>query len=284
MLYPFTVEKFGYTVVFYGDNLATVSGGRLPEPVNVRRLLGDGDANPKTAKNVVPTRGLSFYPADGIGFGNVCPFAKTCIDSCLAKQGQGPVPSVEGSRVAKTVIFQLAGQARVWFMAKLNRELAAFRAAYPADVEIGVRLNMFSDIEWERLGVIDAHPGITFYDYSKWPTRWGWIRPNYYVCFSYDGTNMPAAERILAAGGTVSVVFYDEDGKCGKAAHRQSLPATWNGWPVLDGGKTDWRPEDPAGHVVGLRLLARTYDSRSKGIDTGFAQLRHTGLPILTAC
>lgn len=270
-MYPITIQKHGYTVVLHTRNRATVSGGRLPKPVGVAKLLGDGDLNPKTAKNEVVTMGLSLYPADGIGFGNVCPFAKTCVKPCLAHQGQGPVPAVAGARVAKTVLWYLA---RDWFLDKLNRELAAFRAKYPPDTVVGVRLNMFSDIPWEHYGVIDAHPGISYYDYSKNPRRWGAIRPNYWVTFSFDGTNWEAAENVLRSGGNVSVVFYEHLAKaCGKAAHKQRLPTHWRGFPAIDGGKTDWRPEDPRGVIVGLRLLARTYDSRNAAIESGFAQL-----------
>lgn len=269
-MYPVTIEKNGYRVVLHSANKATVSGGRLPHPVVVTKLLGKGDLNPKTAKNEVATMGLSLYPADGIGFGNLCPFAKVCVLPCLAHQGQGPVPSVAGARVAKSVLWYLA---RDWFLAKLNRELRRFRAAYDDDTIVGVRLNMFSDIPWEHYGVIDAHPGISFYDYSKNPRRWGAVRPNYWVTFSYDGTNWEAAQRILSAGGNVSVVFYDDSpgAKCGKAAHKQTLPDFWAGFRVIDGGKTDWRPEDPRGVIVGLRLLARTYASRDAAIESGFA-------------
>lgn len=274
------IRKHGYTVTIYSRSYAVVSGGILPHAIGVRNLLGDGDLNPKTEKNEVPTMGLPLYPYNGIGFGNVCPFAKTCIKSCLAHQGQGPVPSVAGARVAKTVLWYLA---RGWFLAKLNRELSAFRAKHPADVTVGVRLNMFSDIPWEEYGVIDAHPGITFYDYTKNPRRWGAVRANYWVTFSYDGQNDGDALRVLNSGGNVSVVFYLEtdDAACGKAAHRQPLPASWKGFRVIDGGRTDWRPADPWGVVVGLRLLARTYENRENGISTGFAQRIDTALPIL---
>lgn len=265
-----TIERHGHTVVILSPNVATVSGGRLPFPVTVRRLLGEGDANPKTAKNVVPTMGLSLFPADGVGFGNICPFATVCVAPCLAHQGQGPVPSVAGARVAKTVLWLLA---RDWFLSKLNRELSAFRAAHPAEDTVGVRLNMFSDIPWEHFGVIDAHPGIMFYDYSKNPRRFGFVRLNYHVTFSYDGHNWEHAERILNLGGNVSAVFHNATpgAKCGKAAHRQHLPTTFRGFPVIDGGKTDWRPEDPRGTIVGLRLLARTYESRDGAIASGFS-------------
>ena len=278
--FPVVIVKYGYTVTIHSASYATVQGGKMPFKVGVRRLLGEGDANPKTAKNTVPTLGLSLYPHKGIGFGNVCRFAKRCIKSCLAHQGQGPVPAVMAARVAKTVLWYLA---RDWFLAKLNSELAAFRDRHPRGVVIGVRLNMFSDIDWELFGVIDAHPGITFYDYTKNPSRWGWVRPNYWVTFSYDGGNDADALKVLRSGGNVSVVFYLETAAavCGKAAHRQPLPARWNRFRVIDGGKTDWRPDDPRGVVVGLRLLARTYENRSAAIDTGFAQRVNERRPML---
>lgn len=277
-MYPITIERFKYRVVLHSRHKATVYDLRvgddriLPHEVTVAKLLGEGDANPKTAKNEVATMGLSLYPADGAGVGNVCPLSKYCRVPCLAHQGQGPVPSVKAARVAKTV---LAMVARDWFLEKLHRELARFRERVPADVVAGVRLNMFSDLRWEEYGVIDAHPGISFYDYTKLPDRVGQLRPNYWVTFSYDGHNWEAAERVLQAGGNVSVVFYNETDRpvCGKAAHRQTLPDSWRGYRVIDGGKTDWRPDDPRGVIVGLRLLARTYDSRNKAIADGFAVL-----------
>lgn len=259
-----------YTVSLHSRNHATVSGGVLPFPVGIKKLLGKGDANPKTAKNTVPTVGLSLLPHKRIGIGNLCQFATVCVDPCLANQGQGPVPSVMASRAAKSVLWFLA---REWFLEKLNRELVNFRKRHTGTV--GARLNMFSDIPWEQFGPIANHPGITFYDYSKSPRRHGWIRENYHVTYSFDGTEQSreAANRILAAGHNVSVVFHNPGGKCGKAAHRQQLPQEWNDWNVIDGGKTDWRPDDDRGTVVGLRLLARTYASRNTAIDSGFSQL-----------
>lgn len=263
------IKKHGYTVKIVNRNLAVVIGGKLGDQwQKVGRLLGKGDSNPKTAKNDVKTYGLSLFPEKGIGFGNICPHAKTCVSSCLAHQGQGGMSSVLRARVAKTVVYQLC---REWFLNKLDRELH-IRRKVNAGV-VGVRLNMFSDIRWEKLGVMQNHPGVTFYDYSKNPSRHGWMLENYHVTFSYDGQNDSAAINALESGSNVSVVFYDRSpgAKCGKAAHRQILPSYWQGFPVIDGGLTDWRPADPSPCVVGLRLLAKTYDSRGSAIDSGFA-------------
>lgn len=280
-----TIVKHGYTIDILSDNVAIVSGGLrpdgtqiLPHAFRITSLLGDGDVNPKTAKNIVPTMGLSLIPANGAGIGNLCPFAGVCVDPCLAHQGQGTMSNVAGPRAAKTALWFLA---RDWFLAKLRRELENFRRREDAE-EIGARLNMFSDIPWEHFGIIEAFPDITFYDYTKNPRRAGMIRPNYWVTFSYDGHNGEHAERILRAGNNVSVVFHNDadtltsefgtDAACGKAAHRQMLPKYWRGWEVIDGGETDWRPADRRGVVVGLRLLAKTYDSRDGAILSGFSQ------------
>lgn len=279
-----TIEKHGYKVEIVSPSLAIVSGGVrpdgspiLPHPFRISNLLGDGDQNPKTAKNMVSTMGLSLIPADGAGIGNLCPFADVCIEPCLAHQGQGTMSNVAGPRAAKTALWFLA---RDWFLEKLQRELENFRRRETDDV-IGVRLNMFSDIPWEYYGVIDANPGIMFMDYTKNPRRVGMIRPNYWITFSYDGHNWQHAENILRRGDNVSAVFHNDsdtladtfgtDAACGKAAHRQILPRFFRGWPVIDGGKTDWRPDDPRGVIVGLRLLAKTYDSRAGAIASGFS-------------
>ena len=266
------IERGGYTVTIHTRSKVTVTGGKLgSKPQNVSRLLGAGDSNPKTKKNKVVTKGLSLAPFKLAGIGNVCPFAVTCPNSCIGEHsGKGSEENVQRARIAKTVVYYLA---RDWFLAKLNTELARFRKSQPADVVVGVRLNMFSDIPWEHHGVIDAHPAISFYDYTKSPRRWGQVRPNYWVTFSFDGTNIETARKVLAAGGNVSAVFYNEGDyrRCGRYAHEQNLPADFLDAVVIDGGVSDWRPDDPRGVVVGLRLLARTYVSRNAAIREGFA-------------
>lgn len=262
------IEKAGYTVELKKTH-AVVSGGKLTRPVKVAKLLSAGDANPKTAKNKVVTFGLSLAPHKQAAIGNLCPHAKTCIASCLNEQGRGGTETVSNARIARTVLFYLA---KDWFFEKLCKELK--RAdENNKDATVGVRLNMFSDVRWEVYRIPQAFPRLTFYDYSKWPKRHGWVKRNYHVTFSYDGTNKQDALRILEGGDNVSVVFYEDtqNAVCGRSAHKQKLPASWEGFPVIDGGLTDWRPSDPKGVVVGLRLLAKTYANRQLAIDSGFA-------------
>ena len=273
-----TIFQNDYTVNLISPRKAIVSGGILSRPVTIGKLLGKGDANPKTAKNIVPTVGLSLLPYNFVGFGNVCPHAIKCPDICLGvATGQAHMTNVNHGRAARTVLYYLA---RDWFLESLDRELTNFRKRHRGT--IGARLNMFSDIPWEHHDMIDIHPDVMFYDYTKNPRRWGQLRDNYWVTFSYDGTTKNAnhAEAILANGGNVSVVYYDTDGKCGRAAHRQSLPSSDMGYDVIDGGVTDWRPSDPRGVIVGLRLLARTYASRNEAINSGFARLSSQGVAV----
>jgi len=84
------IKKNGYTVKIINRNLAVVIGGKLGNQwQKVGRLLGKGDQNPKTKKNLVKTYGRSLYPEKGIGFGNVCPHAKTC-QACVSRiKGRG---------------------------------------------------------------------------------------------------------------------------------------------------------------------------------------------------
>ena len=274
------IHKHGYTLKVINRNLVVIKGGKLGDQWHrVRTLLGKGDQNPKTKKNRVTTFGLTMAPHTIAGVGTMCAMARTCKVKgvCLTHQGQGDMPNVMLPRIAKTVAFRLAPD---WFFQKIDRELAAKRRH--TNGTLGFRGNMLTDVPWENHGLPDRHPGILHYDYTKLPNRAGWVRDNYYVTFSYDGTNLVEALRVLESGNNVAVVFYDDSPgpKCGRAAHRQPLPAYWQGYPVIDGGVTDWRPSDPRGAVVGLRLLAKSYANRNAAISSGFAQLVSDGVAI----
>lgn len=269
-----------YTVTLYSPDYAVVQftqagPHRLPVSqrhwqVKVKTLLGAGDANPKTAKNIVETRGLSLTPHVLGGLGNVCPHATTCVASCLNESGRGTASSVRHARLARYALFFVA---REWFLDKLARELRAFGAGLPAGEIGGVRLNMFSDIPWERYGIVDACPdNVVLYDYTKSPQRAA-SQP-YDLTYSYDGTIESAhhAEQLLAHGVNVSVCFHEDiPGTCGKGADKQTLPASFFGVRVIDGTLTDWRPGDDRGVVVGLKLKARRIVDREAAIGSGFS-------------
>jgi hypothetical protein len=65
---------------------------------------------------------------------------------------------------------------------------------------------------------------------------------NYSLTFSQDTHNERLAERFLSSGGNVAVVFGED------------RPATWRGFPVIDGDRHDIRTPamDGRGVVIGL--------------------------------
>ena len=222
------------------------------EPYAVKKLLTDGEDNPKLAKSNAAgpdyrTWGLTLAPANQSGYQTCGSASPGCTRACLNNQGQARIfPSIYQSRVAKTVAFF---EHREAFLALLRHELGCVaRLAERKGFVPAVRLNVLSDLPWERLApcLFTDFPGVQFYDYTKHAARmvrWceGGMPANYHLTFSRSERNEADCLRVLAAGGTVAVVFATKD-----------IPATWQGYPVVNGDETDLRFTDPPGHVVGL--------------------------------
>jgi hypothetical protein len=217
-------------------------------PYTLTRLLTKGGDNPKLAKSdaagtAYRTWGLTLAPARQSGY-QVCPSASAgCRRACLFQQGQARVfGTINVARVAKTVAFFTQ---RRPFLAMLRRELdAVVRLARREEFTPAVRLNVMSDLPWERLApwLFTRYPQVQFYDYTKHVRRvLGRLPANYHLTFSRSETNGEDCLRVLKAGGNVAVVFSGRD-----------LPPTWNGYRVINGDETDLRFLDPRGVVVGL--------------------------------
>ena len=139
-------------------------------------LLAKGQTNPKMAKladelGIMPFA-LSLAPFDVAGKGNVCPFASPgCSAVCLNYAGRGQMSNVQLARIQKTRFFF---SDRAGFLSLLESDLS--RAQQMADRKgrrAAVRLNVFSDIPWERLIDLAHFPRIQFYDYTKAANRLG---------------------------------------------------------------------------------------------------------------
>ncbi|EMI47393.1 hypothetical protein RRSWK_00124 [Rhodopirellula sp. SWK7] len=248
-----------------------------PNGLPVPRLLASGDSNTKTRKNVgYLSCGLSLSPHKSIGIGNVCTDASAgCVAGCLDGQGLASVYARIGyARKARSILWFLERQ---WFLDTVARDIGRWeRKAERAGLELCARLNVFSDIAWERQGIPQAFPGVHFYDYTKHPKRAGELLANYWVTFSRSETNHEACLDALKRGANVAIVFHDEKGKfVGNRSGRQRLPASWRGYPVVDGDTTDLRFDDPRGktrgRVVGLRLKAHSNKARRSIIESGFS-------------
>lgn len=224
-------------------------------------ILSAPDANAKMRKGTTPIYGLSLAPADMAGTWDACQWRTPgCTAVCvLATAGKGPMASVRQSRIVRT---RFAGDNPQAFVTLVVGEL---REAVAKLGTIGWRPNVASDLRWERFAPRALSvPGVTVYDYTKAPLRHRQGLPDgYRLTFSVSERDASVAEALeyLRDGGNAAVVFDTVKG--------HDLPATWNGFDVIDGDLTDYRPSDPTGAVVGLRAKG---SARNGGDSTGFVR------------
>jgi hypothetical protein len=213
------------------------------QPYIIRRLLSA--ANHKQEKGVgYRSVGLTLTPrATGHAGRNLCPFATPgCARSCFAGFDRLAWPKVKRVAVARTLLLSRhPGLFRAILAADIARELA-LAGSQP----LVVRLNVVSDVAWEReYPELFAHfATVQFMDYTKDISRiLDPARPrNYHLTFSRSEANEADCHRTLAAGHNVTVVF-----------RKPPYPATFWGYPVIDGDRNDLRFLDPAPCIVGLK-------------------------------
>lgn len=222
------------------------------EVYDVKTLLADGDSNAKLSKSDasgkgILTYGLSLAPGNLSGFEVCASRSEGCTKACLYSAGMGQVHNVQKARIAKTKAFF---QDRNTFKDMLIRELnSAENKGYKVNKRIAVRLNVLSDIMWEKVfpDIFRMFTNVQFYDYTKhakrmmqfcsqedWPS-------NYHLTFSRSESNQDKAISILKQKGNVAIVF---DSK--------NLPKTWYKFKVINGDLTDLRFLDGKSKVIGL--------------------------------
>ena len=215
-------------------------------------------------------------PHDLGGVGNLCSHASAqCIALCLGHySGQaGMVSNLEtdtnAARESRKLKAQLFMRSRNDYMNRLARDIIKLDAQAARDgLRLCVRLNGSTDIVWERVSFqIDARtakalrlpeyvgrimtlpqmfPAIQFVEYTKNPTRLGKAPRNLDLTLSYSGANARACVDALLAGHNVAMVFHG------------GLPASFAGFPVIDGDKHDLRHLDAkGGFIVGLSPKGR---------------------------
>jgi len=184
---------------------------------------------------------------------NVCPMAEQagCVEGCLNSAGMGRFSNVQKARIAKTAWFNLDP---IGFVDALKRDIDRFASwAIRKDLTPTIRLNGTSDIRWERYGVPQAFPELTFYDYTKLHNRKG-MPDNYSLTWSYSEASKPYSARlgdVIKSGMNAAAVF------------RNKLPASFKGVPVVDGDKHDLRFLDEKGVIVGLKAKGKAVTDQS---------------------
>lgn len=185
----------------------------------------------------------------------VCPKASEgCKLGCLYTAGRGIYSNTQQSRIAKTKFFH---ENREAFIALLVENIEALiRKAGRMGLTPVVRLNGTSDLPWEKFACIrdgvkyaslmEAFPDLQFYDYTKILGRTKALSlPNYSLTFSLAEDNDKRARKALAEGYNVAEVL--------RLKRKDAKPATWSGFPVVNGDETDLRFLDPnGGHIIAL--------------------------------
>ena len=176
---------------------------------------------------------------------NVCPKASPeCAAACLNTSGRGQMGSVQKARLNKTNYFWTNRSGFLW---DLSREIEQLKKrAKNQGFKFAVRLNGTSDLAWHRFklqdnqSLLDLHPDVQFYDYTKVLSHLNHDKKNYHVTFSDSGRNDSDIKAAMKAGANVAVVFSDR------------LPKRWKGRRVINGDKHDLRFKDPGGVIIGL--------------------------------
>ena len=251
-------------------------------------------------------------PFDLGGVGNLCSHASAqCIALCLGHySGQASMVTnletdTNAARESRKLKAQLFMRSRGDYMNRLARDIVKLDAqATREGIKLCVRLNGSTDIVWERIrfncdaktiaameraGKLRAvnylsqvtlpelFPNVQFVEYTKNPTRLGKAPRNLDLTLSYSGSNAAACVSALLAGHNVAMVFHG------------GLPASFAGFPVIDGDKHDLRHLDPkGGFIIGLSPKGRKAKKDASGfvvthslplgvgLEADFRILRHS--------
>lgn len=235
----------------------------------VTTLLGKGDSNAKLAKSDKAgkgymTVGLSLAPARTSGYEVCASRSPGCTSECLFECGLGQMKVVQQARIEKTKFFF---EDRPAFLALLRKELAFYqRRADKRGLTLACRLNVFSDILWEKVDpdLFREFPRVQFYDYTKhfrraanYSLKDNTFPANYHLTFSRSEINDIEIKEIIENRWpiNVAVVF-----------STKNLPSEYAGRPVVKGDETDLRFLDDCPTVVGLYAKGK----RAKADKTGF--------------
>ena len=142
---------------------------------------------------------------------HLCVNYKLCMKTCLAFKGLAKVyPSVIKSRKAKSEYFVNDTDT---FIKQLIREIKnQEKRALKKNKKPVVRLNGFTDIDYEKFGIFKLFPNVQFYDYSADYERvLNNNNPNLHYTFSYKGNNLKECIELLKNDVSIAVIDIPEN-------------------------------------------------------------------------
>ena len=142
---------------------------------------------------------------------HLCVNYKLCIKTCLAFKGLAKVyPSVIKSRKAKSEYFVNDTDT---FIKQLIKEIKnQEKRALKKNKKPVVRLNGFTDIDYEKFGIFKLFPNVQFYDYSADYERvLNNNNPNLHYTFSYKGNNLKECIELLKNDVSIAVIDIPEN-------------------------------------------------------------------------
>mgnify|MGYP003135285308 FL=1 len=210
---------------------------------NVNCLLDRFGANTKLKKSSggkYSVAGLSLMPS--LKF---CPMSikAGCFDLCLKSAGRGRFNNVVKARNNKSNFYNNDYDL---FMILLKYELQLhIMNCKKNNVNPSARLNVLSDIPWEKTDIFNTFKEIYFYDYTKRANRIEACNSieNYKLMFSYSGRDayLNQVSKALDFSNPIAVVF------------RKTFPKYFLGRPVFNGDLSDIDNSTKHGYVIALK-------------------------------
>jgi hypothetical protein len=212
------------------------------------KLLGQNAKTEKSSGEGVSTLGISLAPHATSGLHNfdVCPSASSqCRKDCLGlTAGNNRYDTALAGKVWKT---HFLAKHPEHFARILDNEISQHKKKAKKEGMIpGVRLNVTSDIAWEKHAphLFERHPDVQFYDYTKMANRVGRRDnpSNYNLALSHTGTGHPESNdrqvaNVLARGHGVAMV-YQRGKHVPNPTHVEDVK-TGARYPILNGDKDD---------------------------------------------
>lgn len=196
-------------------------------------------------------------------WGSICPHSTAgCRAACLKFSGQMAMSPAQRARLWRTAL--LLGAPGLFWSLAVDHVTSLARSARKRGMTPAFRVNGTSDIATPASFRSFAEAlGVKLYGYTKDVNRALHHLSSEVYSFTGSEESRAHAENVLRLGGRVSVVF--------DVARGEALPATWHGFPVVDGDETDAVFTRPRGVVLGLRLKGRN-KAKQAARKSGFAQ------------